>query len=128
MCICVYSSVPALLLTFNASGFLGSSHSQRVRVDFVFACFFDAGVFRPTRAGCTIGHSKAGAAATPLPRGQTEPTKAADLDIFNDNEYHSDDDNDDDNDNHKKAKHLQNQNVEIKKKTVFTLGVVGREA
>ena len=47
---------------------------------------FDLCVLRSTRAGCTLGNSKACARATPLPHGQTEPTKASDLDIYNDND------------------------------------------
>ena len=49
-----------------------------------FRVSFDTCVLRSTRAGCTLGNSKAGAAATPLPRGQTEPTKASALDLYND--------------------------------------------
>ena len=45
-----------------------------------------------------MGHFKAGAAATLLPRGRTEPTKAADLDIENDRENDIDSENDNDND------------------------------
>ena len=41
---------------------------------------------RAARAGCVLGNSKLGAAATLLPHGQAEPTKASDLDIYNDNE------------------------------------------
>ena len=43
-------------------------------------------VLRSTRAGCTLGNSKAGAAATGLPRGHAKPTEASDLDIHNVND------------------------------------------
>ena len=65
--------------------------------------FENMSVLRHTQARCTFGNSPAGAAAT-LPHGQTEPTKASDLDIYNDNEnvtdiaINSDNENDDEHD------------------------------
>ena len=60
----------------------------------IFSC--DLCVLRPTRAGCTLGNSKVGDAATLLPRGQPKPTEASDLDIYNDKDTDDDDKNDDD--------------------------------
>ena len=84
-----------------ARGRLCSGHSQRVRVDLFFRFSFDLCVFRPTRAGCTLGNFKAGPAPTLLPCGQSEPTKASDLDIHNDHENDNDSDENDNDENDK---------------------------
>ena len=107
--------------------FLGSAHSQRLCVD--KKCFsIDLCVFRPTRAGCTLNNSKAGRAATLLPRGQSEPTMASDLDINNDhNKSDNDNENDtvddksdknDDNDNDNEI--VENCKIKMKKKKKFS--------
>ena len=72
--------------------------------------------------GCTVGNPKAGAAATPLPRGQKEPTQASDLDIQLDIDIDIDSDND--NDNHENVENMKKMR-KTKKHSVFTLGVVG---
>ena len=77
---------------------IGSGHCHRVCEE-KKRFSIDLCVFRPTRAGCTIGQSKASAAATHLPRGKTEPTKASDLYIQHDNENDIDSDDDDDQEN-----------------------------
>ena len=93
-----------------AGGTLCSGHSQRVRVDLFFRFSFDLCVFRPTRAGCTLGNSKAGPAPTLLPCGQSEPTKASDLDIHNDHENDIDSDSEKDNDNDENDKNDDDDN------------------
>ena len=78
---------------------------------------FSLFVYRSTRAGCTLGNSKARAEATPLPRGLAEPTTASDLDIYNENENDKNDDddknddidNDNDNDNVEDLKNTKKQ-------------------
>ena len=95
-----------------AGGRLCSGHSQRVHVDLFFRFSFDLCVFRPTWAGCTLGNSKASPAPTLLPCGQSEPTKASDLDIHNDheNDIDSDSEYDNDNDNDKNDKNDDDDN------------------
>ena len=50
-------------------------------------CFssFDLPVWRSARAGCVLGKSKVCAAAAPFPRGQAQPTKAFEVDSYDDN-------------------------------------------
>ena len=67
-------------------------------MELCFAFLSICAFFAPRGRVCTTGHSQAGAAATPLPRGQTEPTEASDLDIYNDNDNDSGNENDDKND------------------------------
>ena len=74
--------------------------------------FKNMSVLRPTRAGCTYGSSKAGAAATPLPRGQAEPANASGLDISNDNENENDIAIDSDNENHDDDDNNETENDE----------------
>ena len=106
-----------------ARGRLCSGHSQRVHVDLFFRFSFDLCVFRPTWAGCTLGNSKASPAPTLLPCGQSEPTKASDLDIHNDHENdidsdsEYDNDNDNDNDNDKNDKNDDDDNNDDNDKT-----------
>ena len=54
---------------------------------FVSSTFFRSVRFAPDTGG--LNH------ATPLPRGQTEPTKAADLDMYNEKNDDTSDDDDD---------------------------------
>ena len=79
---------------------------------FVFSLSFDLCVFGKTRAGCTLGNSKASPAPTLLPCGQSEPTKASNLDIHNDheNDIDSDSEYDNDNDNDKNDKNDDDDN------------------
>ena len=84
---------------------VGSGRMQTVCVVKKNRCSFNLYVSRPTRAGYPWRLQGGGAAATRLPRGQAEPTKAPDLDTYNDKE-NNDTDNDqnqknDDNDDDK---------------------------
>ena len=90
---------------------------RKTKNDFKNMC-----ILHPTRAGC-LGISKAGAAATPVPRGQTEPTKASDNDN-DDDDKNDNDDNDDDTDSNNDDNEKRRQHDKIKMgkiNSVFTL-------
>ena len=74
--------------------------------------------FAPARVGCTLGNSKAGAAATPLPH-DTYDDNDSESDNENDNDDNNDDDNniDSDNDDHENV-----ENPEKMRKTKNPFG------
>ena len=89
-------------------------------MDLFLDFFFDLCGLHTTRAGRTLGNSKVGAAATS--RADTEPTKAADLDIYNDHENDIDIgiDNENDDDDHVNVESLKKTKCKKKKIIQFS--------
>ena len=72
-------------------------------------------------------NSEAGAAATPLPRGNTEPANAADPDMNNDNENENENDNENDIDSDNESDNNDdNENVEKPKRGKHKINPVFR--